>query len=780
MRILQRSGCLFRLSIAIGLSILVPVAAAAQAPGQAEAQRSSPALAGSPTVQKKDGPMAASYESGRLPEPLRKPPGSIDEIASVLAKQVSARDERSVPALLTALLTAGFGLRDRDGSVLQTVQPGQGLAFDGWEVAAMAKMYGEGKEQPLAHLSDGLRSMPELKDLQLDAVLVEGIRKHARGDNPLLRFWARFIVELGRQHAIPYDILGTTDPKAIRLDAVQSALIVRRLVGDFYALSQKGNRSATEAQPGLPWRPDTMLASAGTGSQPFLLKAGWTTEPPQPRSDAVGATLVRGVQSGPCGSLGSGDNATILDAAATIITSGWGEMLDLGKLGGSAKKYGTFLNIANIILAYAKFIATYAALETEIEIEDPPLVRTKNSVPGEKRQLTATVRMDTGGWENINCFRTALNVATGLDFSLIKDGSLEGVEVNWHLNQGPDFYSNSTGITGNRPIVGFAAQNSPRIQDAGTYAGVPGKAGTPVGNLARTKTDTAGKARIFLEGAPKIPYVAGKIRTVMKDVGVYTTIKMKGGDIKGDAVDVMSQAIGVILGGAAGLLTMPVELLYRTDWASRGYLIVPVKDHERCNGEWYGTITYTQTFEEERSFQDKNQTNESKRSETYNATIQLTAERLNPLQRVAVNAGSVKANAAGNESRYGKGTSQVLCNLENRMTISGTGNYEGEVNVGIKINPDDSYSLHAVFPSVRFIAEMKKSRKVLECKNPFIKPSSSSGTSPWSVNPAAPDIEGMLDPKHPDVIKGSKTVTFPERYGTKTGTVRWNLTRCGN
>jgi hypothetical protein len=220
---------------------------------------------------------------------------------------------------------------------------------------------------------------------------------------------------------------------------------------------------------------------------------------------------------------------------------------------------------------------TYAMLETEISIKDPPLVRTTTTVAGGERRLTAKVSMNAGAFEDINCFRTALNVATGLDVSFLKDGPLKGVEVNWHLIEGVS-----------QGIVGFKNEG-PRIQDPGAYAGIPGKGGTPVSAIPRTKTDGNGIGSICLQGKPHVPYIGQPRTPVIKRAVVMTTIKMKPGEIKGDAVDVAEQA----LGGIPGLLTLPVELLYRTDWASTARLEFYVKDWKECNRDWYGKITVT-------------------------------------------------------------------------------------------------------------------------------------------------------------------------------------------
>jgi hypothetical protein len=84
----------------------------------------------------KNEKLTAAFHTGQLPEPSRKPRGKPDEVAASLAKTIAAGDDQSTPALLTAILTAGFVIRDSDGGVTQTVQPGQGLIFDAWEIAA--------------------------------------------------------------------------------------------------------------------------------------------------------------------------------------------------------------------------------------------------------------------------------------------------------------------------------------------------------------------------------------------------------------------------------------------------------------------------------------------------------------------------------------------------------------------------------------------------------------------------------------------------------------------
>ena len=64
--------------------------------------------------------MAKAFSEGKLPEPARLPRGDVDQQAAALAKAVALRDESSTAALYAAVLAAGYGVRDTDGSIIQT------------------------------------------------------------------------------------------------------------------------------------------------------------------------------------------------------------------------------------------------------------------------------------------------------------------------------------------------------------------------------------------------------------------------------------------------------------------------------------------------------------------------------------------------------------------------------------------------------------------------------------------------------------------------------------
>ncbi|HET7112891.1 MAG TPA: hypothetical protein VFI57_04570, partial [Pyrinomonadaceae bacterium] len=470
------------------------------------------------------------------------------------------------------------------------------------------------------------------------------------------------------------------------------------------------------------------------------------------------------------------------------ITTGWDKLLDYV----GADKYGRFVKIFNILSAYAKFIMTYAMLETEISVNDPPLVRTTSSVAGGERRLTAIVKMNTGMFEDINCFRTALNIATGLDASLIKDGPLEGVEVNWHLTEGGDELLHS----GTRGIVGFKNEG-PRIQDAGAYSGIPGKGGTPVQAIPRTKTDREGMASICLQGKPHVPYIGQPRAPVMKRAVVMTTIKMKPGEIKGDAVDLAEQA----LGGVAALISLPVELLYRSDWASTARMEVYVKDWQECNRGWSGTITVTARLHETKdnmpngpSGWNLSHTTEIMKDIEYSFTVTGEEDTSQGFQNGYFADAQMKLDDSTVQVR--KQRESGFCDTGSRDTrgnkitvkVQGVSTYthsevktadgaaratvyiasRGAAGYNILIEPDKS--------PIAGKEEWKTVHHFPEC--PLWERANSHSEEPRLRPFYLPRIEFLasFDPNNPGIISGSLT----EKDGRSNGTVtyKWDLRRC--
>ena len=695
---------------------------------------------------------------------MRTPQGTPDEVAAELAKRVAAGDDQSMPALLAAIMAAGFGVRDSDGGVTQTVQPGQGLIFDAWEIASMAKMYGERRTVELSYLCDALKTIPELKEAPLETIIINGIRKQAVSDQPELRFWARFIVELGRNSSPRYDLLGNGNQTSIRIDAIQNALILRRVTGDIYTLSQRPAQASKQS------------------NRSSLVAAH------KPQSKIVYA---HASQAQPCTL--SETESLVADVRALGLTTAFGELMSFveKKVGGSAGElfggYGKFANISNIVLAYFKFILTYANLGTEITVENPPLVRNTSTAAGQKRQLTAKVFMKIGKLQQVNCFRWLLNAGLGLDFNLPNDGPLEGVGVNWHLVSGgfADYYH---GGDRDAQIVWFTG-TGPRIQDAGTYAGIPGKGGTPVGNLTQTKTDAQGNARILLEGASRRRYIPSPHIPVMKTAVVRTTVKLKGGDIKSDLTDIIGHVSGgmISLGkgqglteGSGGMFTLPLELLYRTDWASTAQIEVPVKDWETCERDgWQGTITYKKEFNYTHTHSGEKGYSETVRKESLISNFVVKpVQRISQSGEINMSNADVRTTASYKETYKSRGTR--ACNRPNDRMTELSGETQSGGSVGVLIHPDMSYWVGYQVPMVKVEGQHVTSWRLEgDCKNPFgARSGGGKSLMKQIVEPSPLEIEGAVDPKNPHELTGSKTETIQDEKGTTTITVTWKLIRC--
>lgn len=720
--------------------------------------------------------MSAAWNSGKLPEPLPVPDGGSDEAAAFLAGKVAARSDESIPALLTALQLAGFFVTNQDGTHFLTPANGrgQGLPINGWEVASAAKMYGEGKTTNLAELAEKLRSIPAFKQADVGGFLLEGVRRNAANDeNPYLRVWARFISELGVNSSAKYDVLGGAKPEDVEIDAIQHLLIVRRLYGDLYALSEKYKPQTVPVQADFSGSAEPQFVKAG------LVESGFA---PVEISSSIPAVTPPDKQP-PCKM--DGNVPTIMDAAATATGVGFDQFLgyledNLKKVGSDRVKiYGVVLTTVNILLAYGKFIATYAAIESKIVLEDaPPLIRTKNALPGDRKRLKTEVRMNTGNWQMVNCFRMALNVSTGMDFSLVSDGPLGDVGIRWKLDEGGgrDVYSNGTGVTGKEQIVGFAADGATRIQDKGAGAGTKKSA---VGDLTFTKTDEKGEARIILEGSPQKNAKVGKVTPVMKQAKIRTNIRMKAGEIKGDMVDVAGQAIAAI----PGLISMPVELLYRMDWASVAELTVPVRDWEMCKGGWSGKVeaTYRKTEDWTRVPQE----GAGKHQYHWHYITKVSYDIQNSSGSVYED-GTVFARLKGeisaeaerktDEKKFWsiKGSCATASVDWSYLSVeSGTVNRPfDDGNMGVSTSGE--YYIHLGIPE---IPSKNTKHSVVKHKGWCGENPDSDDTSEYtsSFSQDAISIEGETDPNNPGVIEGSRT--FVNEMGFEV-TLRWSLRSC--
>lgn len=88
---------------------------------------------------------------------------------------------------MTALQVAGFSVRDLKGELdLKPAVASQGMAFDAFSVAAMAKLYNDGWHMSLADLSIVLaKAIPPFQKVSLTQALAGGIASASQAEQPL-------------------------------------------------------------------------------------------------------------------------------------------------------------------------------------------------------------------------------------------------------------------------------------------------------------------------------------------------------------------------------------------------------------------------------------------------------------------------------------------------------------------------------------------------------------------------------------------------------------------
>ncbi|HEU4712245.1 MAG TPA: hypothetical protein VFS76_11800 [Pyrinomonadaceae bacterium] len=716
-----------RISIAFAIAAIVLV----QLPlrGQTPQRKSPPAQ----IVQLKRSPevlvMARAFNDGKLPEPARLPKGNVDQQATALAQAVALRDESSTAALYAAVLASGYAVRDTDGGVVQTNERGQGLIFHSWELSAIAKLYGEEYGVMLSHISDAFtRNVPELKDVPLTNALLDGIRTGAKSAQPSVRFFSRFVIELGRNGRPAYDLRENVDAAKTRLDAIQVAFLMSRLAADLSTLET-----------------NTARLNYSHANSAY-------SQSPCP-TDAV--------------------QDVILDYNQIASTTLFGILA--ARLGGKFEKYGGKAGIANVVATVSKFILSYALLDVKISSSEEILVRTKsNTTPGELKTLTATLKIDPTPWEKLNCVRPVFNAA-GLDIELSKSGPLADSTVAWSLIMGGD----SRGAFGTLSDLITGEDNRDDIVYLKPKAGAH-----PMPN--RQIADGNGVSEIDVVGAPqKEDLTRRKVLDVAKLAGVTVGVQIKPMRIKNAEAalstlgDVVDNVISFLTRDfVAGGVDVVFETLYRSNWYSAKPYYFIVRDWDLCKGQWIGTITYKTTFKEVGSAETLVNWQSWNDEASYESTVTIDGRRDNlgaPFARVT-------ATVSERTERVGRGKTECSYKTTVIKDIKGGGK---AITGGVSVIWNTSSGRYMVMAPTIMVDAFGRSYvdKVIQgtCNNPYNKDVHQINVERGQLGPVGPGIEGVgrIDPNNPDEISGTNSGTFPTaRGGAWTATITWNLKRC--
>lgn len=716
--------------------------------------------------------MAQAFRSGTLPTPLPQPTGTPEQSAAELAKRVVAEDEQSTAALLTAVQMSGFSVRGDDGSLAyESVKPGQGILIDAWEVAALAKLFGDGLHIKLTDLSNAFSTtMPPLKNAPVDKLFLQGLRGAAQGNQPAMRFWADFIAELGRQSRQHYDLLaGYVDTGKVDLDAIQVSLILRRLAADLMiqegSNNQKGQRAPVRKRDWTSARWEHASYDVDGGTRPYIGDAVWHPE----RGPRLVLVQEGGGSTRPC-TLSEVANQ-FLDSSAYISGKAFDAILDYlaehAEMEG-AGKYGSATSKANAVLALIKLIAYYACMETDISISGgSPLVRTKSIYTnGERRTLTGTVRENTKNWQAVNCTRIALNGAN-LDISLPNDGPVKGVPTQWMLKSG------GMKVSGNKITYGIvefvSPDGTPLIQSAMV----------PISNPASPKTNEEGHTTIDLEGIKQREELRNPV-PVIKQAEVNFSVAAKEVTMRQDIIDALGN--GASFNKNNGFVASPltllvgglVETLLRSNIHLSKTLTIPVKDWVSCHGGWGGIISYETSFRSVQNVNGSDNQQTNSQEDVFRNEITLQGD---PNLVTGWNGSSHGTFSASYNSTSISATVYPAVKLFRgavnitRVDLDASGG--GDATVQITSNGDNTYTIHAISAGNPQGNNHWHSACMGDCHG--TDPPDKDSPYGYSIPGLSVTIKG--DPSDAGVLSGG--ATFEDTpYAGATTKIHWSLDQC--
>jgi hypothetical protein len=707
--------------------------------------------------------MGAPYRTGDLPSAAPIPAGTVEEQAAVLAEAITAGDSNSVPALMAALKAAGYGLRGKGGDVDYDASRFQGLALDAWQIALITKLYGDGWGAGLGRFGESMEKIsPSWKKDTNVSDLVESIRAASTSEKPATKFWALLIIELGNYAEEPYDLRLDSDVKKARLDALQMSLILTRLGADMnYAANRRSQGTGVIAE----------FQKRIRGSEPRRIGASFAPEPAE--STATDDAL-------PCTK--SELEQLVLDLNATgagLIFGKFIEHLEDGNVIGKAP--GQMLGAANAALILLKLIMTYAALEADIAMDGGMLTRTKTTLAGEKKGLSAKVKLDIGKWQVVNCLRATANRA-GIDFSLPGDGPIAGVRVDWNLLEGGRTHANLKEASRGRTVT----------SDQIVYLDTTSTAEPADRNKHYNYTDKDGVSKVFAVGMGQPVDLSGKpTRPVMKRMTVDLDIQVKTMKVKdattgvGTANDIAGNALAFLTGDMLGGVTGTVaETIYRTNLGSSRAHSFPVKDWVPCDGGWRGTVTYQRVlFNIAEASNSTQNTTIRKRlfidKDHYSARISIApgdkAEIMKAVAQISYTRDAFRHYVVSNESTCGnRGRRARWWSTEiSQEKWSGSLSTDAQVMLSYY---NGKYAMSVMLPGLEVdYKSIGNSTDQGGCGTPK-PPTNTKDERKVLEGSTGNRVEDMkFDPKNPHVLKGSQF--FPGDHGRGL-LITWDLARC--
>lgn len=447
----------------------------------------------------------------------RQPPvmAYVDDRAATFAGRIAIGGDGGREALREAIQWAGFGVRDESGTVIVAPRHGwQGIWFDPIDLDLMERSIGVDQRTPLGVIASGFAKLsPGTTEAQVATAMAAGLRAHAAGSNPALRFWARFIGALGDDERGRF--AGRAD--TIGLTPIQAAFLLQRLHADFLIVQRHASGRRTGAmEPAAP--PVTRMSGP---SAP--LEAA-----PLPRADACKL----------------GDTETlVLDWNAVGTTTAFGQLVD--RLLPSAEKYAAAAGHVSFAFSMVKMIGMLATLDVKTGLEgDGPLERTKSTeVPGTERRMVTKLRMpESGNWKVLNCMRPAFNAA-GIDFSIADGGPVKDAEVEYQMiDDGTAKVAGRLRTSAGMPIVEWKRGENPTK-----------------GHI----TDDRGETAIWMTGTVQRSPISASARAVEKRGAVRVSVALTRNSMFKDLPGLGGGLVSALTNPAMAAIAMIPEMIMR-------------------------------------------------------------------------------------------------------------------------------------------------------------------------------------------------------------------------
>ena len=515
------------------------------------------------------------FDTKGLPIPPVIGSNPSDELAAELAKKISKYDEDSYPLLVATIQKAGFYIIDENQKMLYKpiYGNGLGLAFYDFEIAGMYKAARSGAATSIKTMADILSDHDNnFSSSELSKLILTDLQNGATSKNPEYRFLSKLIIEIGKNSEKPTDLM-TANPENAAINLIQASLIERLLIGDLIAEYEKLNVG------NAVFRPKTPVFN------------------PMKEVNFVNASFIRNLDG--CEAVADVTNLvktqrTIYKATDKIAyfkalmdaiadpEKAKGVRLPTSKL--DPKKlienrfehFGKGVSVLNAVASFTKLVTALLNLKGELTVEEPqPLIRTKSSRKpgGEVRIVTAKFTMDLPNAKKINCVGKALELGTGIKFSVPKNGAMADKPVSWEL---------LTEGTGYRKYV-----NTPVYLDA-----------LDKSDTSRQSTDSSGISKVKLTGKPQASNLENEAvvpipKSVVLRVGVATE-KM---DLKEDAAKIGK--VLLINANPLSMITGAIEFIPEIagKMQLRHFNIrVPIRDWSPCSEDWGGIINVKREF----------------------------------------------------------------------------------------------------------------------------------------------------------------------------------------